>query len=623
MNLSPTPPSSSGPQPRRSSRRIGEAVFSLLVGVGLLVIVLLALWPWPIDMWSVTTTGDGGVATWNYWWGAESAAHLWNPWWTGYLFAPVGTFLVGHGLLLLPALIASPLTWLVGAALAVNVTFPIWVAAAGVGAYVLCRRLGTERLAALLAGAGYALAPAMLYRVPGHLGLVAGLALFPFVLAVALQYARTKSWRWAIVLGFSVAALLYTDALAAAYVVPAVVLCTAISFARAGRWRSLQGWLQLALVAGVVTVLVVPQFLTTARVGERGEDYSIPHSTLAVSLATYPTDPVDIVLPSPASRYLASVAHSARDGWNDAGWAADGVVAPGLLLLILAAIGAIVARGQMRTRWLLAWVVGAWALALGPIFRFAGQRHIPFPITVDGVEMSAIMPATWFAHVPVLGDLRVPQRFALLALLPLALLSAMAAQSILRRIRSRRLAASLVLLATGVFALEGARSIDANLPLANEPITAPIAADPSTSVVADVPLNWQSGISSLGRTGSAGPAMTRATQHGHPISSGYISRVNQERIAELARQPFYALLLERQSAAVASPLPDGAKWVARRNALAMNVRWAVVWPEAGPAAIPYLRQIGFHVVRRSQGCTLLHLGPLPTGSAAAVRSMGR
>lgn len=604
---------------RRSVRLLSsEPAAALAVFLGLLGATLIALWPWPLDMWSVTTVGDGGVATWDYWWVAESTLHMQNPWWTGFIFAPVGTFLMGHGLLLVPALLAAPLTLTIGAPLAVNLTFPVWVAVAGTGSYLLCRLLPFDRIPALVAAGSYALAPAMLFRVPEHLGLVAGLALFPFALAIAVRFLRSPGLFWASALGAAVAVLVYTDVLAAAYTVPTVAACVAVGILRRSSWRRWRTWAELAVAIVVATLLLAPQFVASAKIAMRGEDYSIPDSTLAASLVTYPTDPVDILLPSPASRYLTAAAHSARDGWNDSGWAADGVVTPGVLLLVLAATGVGLSWRRTRTKFLVAWTLAAWLLAMGPVIRFAGQTHIPFPIGVDGVTVSAIMPATWFAHVPVLGDLRVPQRFAMLALLPLAILAACAVQSATRRV-THRVALVLGFLLICGFMLEGARTVDANLPLENGPITAPIAADPSASVVTDVPISWQSGISAVGAVGAAGPAMTRATQHGHPISSGYISRVNQSRVQELSGQPFYSYLLERQVSARTDPLPASEVRYARRNALAMNARWAVVWPEAGPAAMSYLRQVGFRLVARSQGCALLHLGPVPSQSIAALK----
>ncbi len=170
-------------------------------------------------------------------------------------------------------------------------------------------------------------------------------------------------------------------------------------------------------------------------------------------------------------------------------------------------------------------------------------------------------------------------------------------------------------------AAEGARVLPADLPMTNLAITAPVKADPTAAGVVDVPLSWQSGLSVVGRIGAASPAMLRATQHAHTISSGYISRVNQQRIAQLAVEPFYQGLIARQDQQRPVPLSAPSRRAARQNAIAMGIRWAVVWPTSGRAAVFYLLSLGFRPVSRGQGSTLMHRGRLPAASLVALRRL--
>lgn len=571
-------------------------------------LALIALWPWPIEMWSRAGGGDAAVATWDYWWVAESALHGANPWWTGFLFAPFGTYLVAHGLLIVPGLVAAPVTLLFGAVVAYNISVPLWLAFAGLGGYALCRDLSVTRAAAFLGGVMYGLGPLLTFRATGHLGLVAGFALFPFLLLLARRAAWRPSWAKSVGLGVLAAVLVYTDQLSAAYILPALAAYLIVVGIRRRAWASPRAWVHLGVAALVFCVLIAPQVLMGGRTGD--EDYSVPSSTVVASSFTYSADVVDFVLPSPASRYLAPITRSAQGGWDLVGHAVDGPVGPGLLCLLLAVLGVAVGWRRSRTRWLLAWAALSWILAIGPVLRLAGNTFSPASIVMDGFSLSALLPFTWFMDIPIVGTLRVPQRFALLALLPAVLLAVIGAEWLFGRLRplSRGF---LLAAAIGLVIVEGAVLLPAGLTATHDAITAPIRADRSNSVVVDVPLTWQSGVSLVGPILAASPAMLRATQHEHPIAAGYISRVNQGRIAQLAAQPLYSQLLRVQGQAHLGSVSAREVQQARSNARHLGVRWAVVWPEAGAAAIPYLLRVGFRRVVSSDGSTLMRL-PAPS-----------
>jgi len=592
------------------ARRI-SAMRWVRVGVlcaAFIALALVALWPWPIEMWFRAVPVDASVATWGYWWVAESVFHGVNPWWTTSLFAPFGTYLLAHGLLIVPGLVAAPVTLLFGAVFAYNISLPLWLVLATLGGYALCRDLSFSWPVAFLGGVMYGLGPLLTSRAIGHLGLVAGFTLFPFLLLLARRAVWRPSWAKSVGLGALAAVLVYTDQLSAAYILPTLAAYLVVVGIRRRAWGSRRAGVHLVLAALMFCILIAPQALMNGRTGS--EDYSIPQSTLVASSVTYSADVVDFVLPSPASRYLASITYSLQGGWDLAGHAVDGPVGPGLLCLLLAIVGVAVAWRRSRTWWLLAWIAISWVLAIGPVLRFAGHTFSPVPIDMYGFSLSTLLPFTWFMDLPVLGSLRVPQRFALLGLLPAVLLAATGAEWMFGRLRP--LFRGLLLAATvGLVLIEGAVLLPANLAATNDAITAPIRADHSNSVVVDVPLSWQSGVSVIGPLYGAAPAMLRATQHEHPIAAGYISRVNQGRIAQLAAQPLYSQLLRVQGQAHLGSVSAREVQQARSNARHLGVRWAVVWPEAGAAAIPYLLRVGFRRVVSSDGSTLMRL-PAPS-----------
>ena len=97
--------------------------------------------------------------------------------------------------------------------------------------------------------------------------------------------------------------------------------------------------------------------------------------------------------------------------------------------------------------------------------------------------------------------------------------------------------------------------------------------------------------------------MLRATEHGHPIAGGYVSRLDPERVRRLVEQPFYRdLLALGPEAPLGSPKPDPAGGA--EDARRLNVRWVIAWPDASAPTLDYLRRAGFVPVHTVDGIRL-------------------
>ena len=217
----------------------------------------------------------------------------------------------------------------------------------------------------------------------------------------------------------------------------------------------------------------------------------------------------------------------------------------------------------------------------------------------------AVMPYTWFARLPVLGDLREANRFTLLGMIPAALLAASAVTWLWRHAR---------LLAVGVLVLGVLEAgWPGNLPVTPpgqriSPVAAalpaldrPIAADHSRSIVVDAPFGlW-------GGTGLYGSwlapqvlALALATEDGHPRAVAYVAAVPVPVSRAIQSHPFYADLVRSQNGQANSAAQLAA---ARGDAHRIGVGWVLLWWYI-PSVALYLADTGFRFSYRCDGVSV-------------------
>jgi hypothetical protein len=582
---------------RRDTRRtlLREGAIAL----GFLALAIVSTWPWAADALSKAHTGsDGAYYTWCFFWVNKRVFSFENPWWTSDLYAPTGAHLGYTPLLVFPALLAAPLVAAAGAVLAYNLSVLGWLAASGYLTYRLALTLPLSRASAVAAGVVYAACPIVVFRTY-LLNILTIAVVLPAALLAARRLTRTRRRRDAALLGCVVGLAILTDQTAAIFVVLALLAYSALLVARRPEWRRRQAVPLAAVAAGVGALVGLPQILASLHAASLA-GYETPRSIRAISSTYFSADLAQFVLPSPVSRVFRGTYSAAADTLDHLPLGgADGVKALGWGVIALAVVGVASSLRLAVVRWSAVGALVCAVLALGATLRAFGRTFVPLPLHLSGVRVSGLMPDTWLLIVPGLGEIRVPERFMVAGMLFLALLAGFGTRA-LSRVRPPVGAVAATCL-VALVVVEGTSPLRGGIPREQPRLTEPIRADRSADIVVDVPVGFVSSATAfVGQLLPVTYAMVRATQHDHPISSGYIARIDKNRITRLASRPFYNNLLRLQGNNLAPPpveLPVDAGR-SRRDARLIDVGWVVQWPEAGPAIAPFLRRCGFVPVVR-------------------------
>ena len=561
---------------------------------------LYALWPLPDHMFSgFADVTDPYASAWSLWWTQHQLLSLGNPWYSGDLYAPVGTYLGYHALVPAAGVALAPLTATVGAALTYNLAKLLIPVVSSYLAYRLLRRLGLDWKLAAVAGPFYGFATMLTWRAAYHLNFAVGMLLLPLVVLAALRLTRGWSARDAVLFGAALAASLYADQTSAllAALTAGTMLLGALVRDRA-RGRALAVPVTIAAVSALV--LATPQLAMMLRQtgvdgAQQGADVFAP------SWVMYDTSVASLLSPSPNLRL---------DGVEDVASRmyrfpfGEGIPAYGLGLLALALAGVALTWRRPAVRWLgLVWLAAS-VLALGPELTIGTKALTPLPVEHHGQRLSGLMPYTWLVELPGFANVRVSTRFAFVGLLAASLLAGFGLAGLWERRLVGRVVAgllvTLVVLESGVAADKGFRLV----PLKRSQLYEPVRRDKGSSIVVDVPLTFAGG---NGGVGDPGPveAMLRATEHGHPIAGGFVSRLAHQRTDRLTQHRFYTDVLAIQKGLGNNPgfrPPDPREGA--DDARRLNVGWVVVWPDASSDVPEYLRRAGFVPDRNVDGIRL-------------------
>jgi hypothetical protein len=347
-----------------------------------------------------------------------------------------------------------------------------------------------------------------------------------------------------------------------------------------------------------------------------------PH-LLAVSYKQYGIGLPGMFTPTPrvADFGLGSLAGPFLHGRDNEGLPMFGTV------LTVLALGGLAVSWRRRSAWLLAalWA-GCAVLTLGTSLWIGRHQYLPLALSWNGVRVSGLMPYTWFVRIPGLASFREADRLAILGLVPAALLAGAAVNWL--RYHAKPLL--VVVLALGILeaGYSGSPKVG-RMPTSYPNVDRQIAADPSRSIVVDIPFGMRGGIPVYGSPFFA-KALVMATEDGHPRAIAYTSRAPEYAIEAIQDHPFYYYLnlmqhqrpqtcpwalpapstLRRghQSEATGCPLTAGVAPLselklspaqlaaARRDASRMHVGWAVVWKRnisISAFVLAYLKATGF------------------------------
>ena len=570
------------------------------VVLGYVLVASAFTWPLPLRLGTHLTGepgGDTGVYVWNQWvFRHEALTQRANPLTTDQILSlSYRADLSQHNYTAFLDVLAMPLQPLFGVVATFNLVFLAMSVLTAWCTYRLARRaFPATRLEAWIAGLAFAWTPALVARGTGHFSLVAAAPLPVFCICL-MRAERSRSVRDAALAGLTVAWAAFCDAYYAVFCLLIAGLYIGTSIFRIVRgetrtpapWRWLVdvlaitvGGLILGLVfrggghldvlgvsisvRGLYTPVLVLTMLVAIRVLMAWRPRLVP----SMPLRPLPIRLVVVALmacAAPLSPVLYGLGARLADGrfvsppvlWRSSPdgvdllafvtpnpnhpvvrWLlGDGSPPPAMLaeytaafsLVALGLIGLAVWKAGFRPRAGWWWLTGGFALlALGPFIHLAGANtYIPGPWSL-------------LRYVPLVGVVRTPTRFAIVAALGLAILLAGALAALGQRAPQRRRALGLAVLVLLVAELWPAPRILYSARIS--PVYDIVAADPRPVRLLDFPTGVRDGASSTGNFSAR--SQFRQTRHGKKLIGGYLSRISPKRLEEMKREhPTYARLM--------------------------------------------------------------------------------
>ena len=500
---------------------------------------------WPLVA-RLTTHLPGGttdtlVHYWNGWWVGRALSTGQTPFYTPLLFHPAGISLTTHNFAWLNSAAWLALRPWVGGFAAYNLTLLANLAACGFAAFLLARDLTGDGGAAFLAGLIYQCWPFRLAQLD-HPNLIST-QWIPLFMLFLIRTVRRGRWQDGVLAGTFLALTGYTrwQLLIPAAILGGIYLVCALPTRWAPRPR--QG-LALLLAGGVAALALAPPVLLMAR------QWRAASTDLLVEgeETTMQTDLLAYLTPSGSHPLLADLTQPAYERYYaDRSQGRRFPAYVGFAALALALLG------MWRARWTaLPWLGTALvfvSLALGPVLRANGQLYTAVP-----------MPYRTWGRVFVVRLLRFPDRFNMFLALPVAVLAAYGAGSVLARARRRgrracperdRRAAAVILCALGGAILFEYLAIP--VPLQDtqlSPYYAQLASQPDDFAVLNLPIDPQ----------QAKLYMFAQVTHRHPILQGKTARFPEGAYAYLDTRPWLWGL--RQSGEMSPEITDVGRQLA-------------------------------------------------------------
>ena len=471
-------------------------------------------------------SGDGSFFYWAWWSMPRALAEGRSPFDSPLLFHPVGVDLRLSTLAPLPALLTAPVRFALGPAAQVNATQLLAAWSAAVVAYLLLDRVWSHRGAAFVGGFAYSFSAFRFVHAPGHLNLVSTVFL-PLGVLLLLRLVEAPSIRRGALLGAALGAAFLTD--------PQIAVLTLVCLVPVAvhHREPLRSHARLLVAAAVVALVGAAPLLVPVGTALRTTDTGDADSPVAE--VTYSSDPTLWLVPPVEHPVLGSLAaHLAGTRRS------EGVAYPGLAIVALAIVAAVIRPVKDRAMWAGMALLG-FVLSLGPYVSYPGGFYrIPLPFM-------------WVRSMPLLSAMRVPGRFALVGVLGLAALAAGALAGLPRR------RGSWILVVGALLAVE---LLPHHPPAGSLAAPAPYAAIRSATgeaAVLEIPLQWSTGTAVIGDNVTPGDDsvfLAYATEHGHPIVNGVASRFPEDRLTTLLAVPAYRQVLSLQHDPGFTDAPD-------------------------------------------------------------------
>lgn len=451
-------------------------------------LILAAVWTWPVAAHLSSRIphdpGDPILNTWILWWNAHAIPFT-ERWWNPPIFFPMrGALALSEHLAGLSP-IATPLQLAGANALAAyNVSLILSFALSGLFAWLLVLRLTGSPLAAVCAGLAYGFGP---YRAGqlAHLQVLTS-QWMPLMLLGLHQYVETAKRRWLVVFG----AAWLLQALSNGYYLLFVPVLIVMWLAWFVDWRrsSRTG----AAIAGAWLVASLP--LVPVLLEYREVHHGLRLSRSYEEILHYSATAASFAQRSPMLRVFPGTPVAGEQHLF------PGVTVP--VLIVAAAV--LIAVRRRRT------AAGPSPLTRAFVY-YAGSAAVMWllacgPAGPDDRFLVVLRPYSLLLHLPGFEGLRVPSRFAMLAMLSASVAAGIAVAWIAPRRAHLRLAFAAAVIA-GLLADGWMRP----MPVFAAPARMPLP-DIANSAIVELPTDEPS---------VAVSAMYRSMQHRRPLVSGY------------------------------------------------------------------------------------------------------
>jgi hypothetical protein len=395
----------------------GREVVAYILG-GLLLAVVMS-WPLALHLGEHIPQDlvDPLNQTWQLAWGGHALRTSPGSLWQANAFFPVEDSLAFSDSLLGYSPISVLFRGTGGALTAYNLAFITAYAMCFVGGTLLARELGARQTAAVAAGMAFAFAP---WRMThnGHLNIlsIGGIAIAVFLLLRGYRRAQrgliVAGWgacAWQLSLGFAMGLFF-------AYLLMALGLCTVVAWMRRGRPSPARP-VVVGTAIGVGLFLLATGLLARPylRITDR-----YPEAERTIAAVDFFSPPPRALLAAPAEgRLWGERTKATRDTLP---FTPEQALFPGLLVVVLAAWGAI--AGALALRWRVLLVMGV----LGTTLLSLGTR----------VRLTRPLYVFLFDHAPGWNAVRTPGRIFAFTSLGLALLAALGVHALQDVVLARR-----------------------------------------------------------------------------------------------------------------------------------------------------------------------------------------
>lgn len=488
---------------------------------------------------SETWAFDEYTFVWNFWWFKYAAFDLGvNPLHTDFIFYPIGSSLVLYTFTLLNTILAIPIEFAFGFPAAINSLLLFSVVASAYGAFLLTHYLLWQSarfrdadpslltLAAFIGGSVFAFTSSrFIYASLGHYNFVSSQYL-PFYALFFIKAIRESLLKNAILAALFAGFAILTETTYAVFI--ALFSLLYLLFSIRAREITRQSLIRLAAMTALAIVVASP-LLAPSVVELTSTSYSLPAwghgEKLLVDLFGFVT-PTSLQFWNRNWVQELDAVRQANSRFVDVNTVFLGYVTLGIAL-----VGAWLFRRSL-TVWITSAVTFA-ILSFGPLLHINGQSVFD----LDGIEATFPLPFLILHYIPFLKENRVPNRFGILVILSLAVLSAFAILWLMEKLKTKsyRLA-TLLALSFLLLALLEHSAIPLPLTDARVPeVYRQIARDPGDYAILSLPFGFRNSFTTLGAEDTRTQyyqsvhgkfLLTGNTSRNPPIQFDYFDRIS-------------------------------------------------------------------------------------------------